>query len=75
MKNGYQPTPPNTKSIKVRFEVLDQVRITALECDGVVISIWVDTKGVSYQVRYFHSGDAKQVYFYDFELEDKKASQ
>lgn len=54
--------------MKFLFDITDKVRITQLNVDGVVKSIWITERGVQYEVRYFDEGSAKQVYFYPDEL-------
>ena len=53
-----------------KFNLGDKVKITCLEnMKGRVISIWVEDSGTKYQVRYFWECTAKEVYFYEDELE------
>jgi len=55
-------------NINVKFALQQEVRITPLEREGVVKSIWITEMGIKYEVRYFDHAEAKTVYFYDNEL-------
>ena len=57
--------------MKTEFKLFQKIKIIPLEdWDGVIIGIWIAEKGISYQVRYFNSGEAKEVYFYPDELKE-----
>jgi hypothetical protein len=51
-----------------KFALMDRVKIIELDAKGLVIAIFIDPMGMVYKVRYFHNGEAKEVYFYEFEL-------
>jgi len=53
----------------MKFNLHDKVKILALDIEGIIISIWIADKATQYQVRYFWQGEAKEVYFYEWELE------
>jgi len=52
----------------IEFDLRDRVRITELEREGTVVSIWITECGVQYQVRYFDNAEARTVYFFEDEL-------
>lgn len=56
-------------TIKVSFELGQKVIVKELERPGVVTSILAVPGSVTYQVRYFWDGEAKEVYLYDWEIE------
>ena len=56
--------------ITVDFHVEQKVKIPELGRDGVVLAIFVDGGGIQYKVRYFYDGQAREVYFYKWELQD-----
>lgn len=55
-------------NLETQFDVKQTVWIKPLGCCGVVLSIYLGDQGLQYNVRYFHNGDAKTVYFYEDEL-------
>ena len=55
--------------MEINWQIGDKVRIPVLGYFGVVRSIWIVARGIQIEVRYFHNGDAKEVYFYESELE------
>ena len=58
-----------------KYKLKDYVNIIDLETKGRVIAFYEDFHGIQYQVRYFLSGDIKNVYFFEDEIEpyrDKK---
>lgn len=52
-----------------KFKLHCMVKIIALGTEGVIVSIYIVDKAIQYQVRYFWQGEAKEVYFYEWELE------
>jgi len=52
-----------------KFNLQDKVNILELDTNGVVLSVWNTHDGIKYEVRYFWEGIAKEVYFYEWELE------
>lgn len=53
-----------------KFELFQKVKINVLEnIKGRVVSIWITAKGIKYEVRYFWGCGAKEVYFFEDELE------
>ncbi len=50
------------------IELGDNVLIRELEYSGRVVGIVISFEGIRYDIRYFHNGDAKQVYFFEDEL-------
>lgn len=60
-------------TIEYKFKIGDDVLIKGLEnWPGKVISLWSGRRGNEIQVRYFYSGKAEEVYFYEDELEEIK---
>lgn len=62
-------------NVDIDIEFGQKVLITELQCQGIVIAIYIGIDGTKIQVRYFLNGEAKEVYFYRDELEkfkDKK---
>ena len=57
-------------TIESKYKLLDVVYITALETKGVVTAISLTDSGISYRTRYFYSGKAEEVFFYDFEIQE-----
>lgn len=55
--------------IEIKFDINDKVKITPLNCKGIIQSIWITEKGIKYEVRYFDKAEAKNIYFYAEELE------
>jgi hypothetical protein len=43
--------------------------IKPLEIKGIIVGIYITTKGTEYQVRYYWNGEQKTEYFFDFEIE------
>ena len=55
------------------IELKTKVKIKPLEdLVGIIIGIWIAQKGTQYFVRYFHNGEAKEVYLYPEEVEVAK---
>lgn len=50
------------------FNIQQKVKMVELGICGTVKSIWIDSKGVSYQIRYFWNGEGKEAYFFEDEL-------
>lgn len=57
------------RNIQIAFAIRDKVRVIELDRPGVVISIHIGVDGIRYEVRYFWDGVAKEVYFFDWEIE------
>lgn len=55
-------------NITCKHDLDDKVVIKPLEKTGYILSIWIDRKGLRYQVRYLHSAEMKENYFYENEL-------
>jgi hypothetical protein len=51
-----------------KFNLQDKVKIISLDISGVVISIYIVAKAITYQVRYCWQGKFEEVYFYEWEL-------
>ena len=60
-------------NIEIKFEIGNKVGIKPLADSkpvyGVVKSVWLTTRGIQYEIRYFWNGEAKDVYFWPDELE------
>jgi hypothetical protein len=56
----------------IQFFLKQKVRIKELDRSGIINGIFIGLNGIEYRVRYFDNCDSKEVYFYDFELEDVK---
>lgn len=56
-------------SIIPAFWPRDKVLIPELGATGRVLSLYYGDQGLQYRVRYFHSGHAEEVYFFQDELE------
>ena len=52
-----------------RFEINKSGRIIELSLNGLIKSIWITPNGIQYQVRYFWNSEAKEIYFYEDELQ------
>jgi hypothetical protein len=52
----------------IKFNIDDKVKIVPLNCDGIILSIWIVRSGITYETRYFLNGELKTTYFYDHEL-------
>jgi hypothetical protein len=59
-------------TIKTKYNISDRVCIVELKINGVVKGFFIDDNSIQYQVRYFKEQEAKNTYFYDFELEPYK---
>ncbi len=55
---------------KLIFTIGVQVMIRELKLEGTVLSVWITPRGTQYEIRYFYNGDAKTVYFYEWELKE-----
>lgn len=53
----------------MKFNLKDKVKIIDLDWKGIIIAIFIGDLGVQYKVRYFYNGEAKEVYFFEDELE------
>jgi len=51
-----------------KFKLLDRVKIKELDVIGTVRQCLIVYTGIQYEVRYFHSGKAETVWFYEDEL-------
>lgn len=51
------------------FDIDSYVRIKELTQNGRVVSVYAGRRGWEFEVRYFHNGEAKLVYFFADELE------
>ena len=60
--------------IHLKYNLGDEVYIDMLGINGVVQTIWISDKCTKYEVRYFNSGAAKEVYFLESELFKKNSS-
>ena len=56
------------KDYRIKFDIGDKVGITDLKCNGVVMSILIQPKGIRYEVRYFDKLELRSEYFFGFEL-------
>ncbi len=56
---------------ELKFELWQRVKIPSLHKDleGSIMSIWITSKGIKYEVRYFWECKPQEVYFYESELE------
>lgn len=54
------------------FELDAKVKIIPLAVCGRIISIWITSKNIKYEVRYFDKAEAREVYFFPDELERVK---
>jgi hypothetical protein len=53
----------------MKFNLKDKVKIIDLDWKGIIVAIFIADLGVQYKVRYFYTGDAKEVYCFEEELE------
>ena len=57
-------------NIKTKFDINDKVRITEIEKTfGRVVSIWITSTGIQYEVKYYIEGKVQKEYFFEDELE------
>lgn len=56
----------------MKFNIKDKVSIKQLDWDGIILAIFIGETGIQYKVRYFYNGDAKEIYFYEEELQLKE---
>lgn len=56
-------------NVNLAFSIRDKVNVKELARPGVVISIHLTFDGPKFEVRYFWDGVAKEVYFYEWEIE------
>lgn len=59
----------DSKILALDFVVTEKVKIKELNRNGIVIALFHDGSEVTYKVRYFDDAEAKEVYFYEWELE------
>ena len=52
-----------------KFKLMDKVLIKELGASGTIRQCLIVYSGIQYEVRYFHSGKAETVWFYEDELE------
>jgi hypothetical protein len=52
----------------IQFDIGEKVNIGELERDGRIVAIYITTRGVTYEIRYFDNAEVKSVYFYADEL-------
>lgn len=57
-------------TIEFKYRIAQQIKIKELKIIGIVLALFVADTGIQYSVRYFWNGEAKTVYFFDFELEE-----
>ena len=55
--------------IKLQYGIGVRVRVKELDRRGVVIAVLLDRYGTRYDVRYFDKAEAREVYFFEDELE------
>lgn len=55
------------------FVVMQRVGIRELKMDGIILALFLNEAGWQYNVRYFWNGEAKTVYFFDWELDSRSA--
>jgi hypothetical protein len=53
----------------MKFKLKDKVKIIDLDWKGIISAIFISELGIQYKVRYFYTGDAKEVYCFEEELE------
>jgi len=53
------------------FDLAEEVKIKELNQNGRIMCFFVDSGGMQIKVRYFHNGEAKEVYFLEDELVKK----
>jgi uncharacterized protein YodC (DUF2158 family) len=58
------------KSIELKFDINERVKIKEFNIVGTVVSIWITTKNIKYEVRYFSDYKPQEVYFHEEELEE-----
>lgn len=56
---------------EIKFDLEQRVTITELQRPGVVVGISIESRGIQYEVRYFDNSEARQVYFFEWELKSK----
>lgn len=57
-------------TIETKFDINDKVRITEIEKTfGRVVSIWITSTGIQYEVKYYIEGKVQKEYFFEDELE------
>jgi len=58
-------------AIENKYALLQEVKIIPLDyLRGRIIAIFIGRNGIEYNVRYFHEGSCKEVYFYEDELKE-----
>lgn len=65
------------RTVTLDYHIEQEVTITKLlgtdgvtGISGVVLAMFIDGSGIQYKVRYFWEGEAKEVYFYPWEIEE-----
>lgn len=53
----------------MKFKLKDQVTIIELKLPGLIKRIQIEESGIIYEVRYFWNAEAKNVWFYEEEIE------
>lgn len=54
-------------TIETKFELKDKVSIIELNIVGTVMAFYYSTE-IEYKIRYFDSGDPRELFFYESEL-------
>jgi hypothetical protein len=57
---------------KIREPIGKERYVIPLDQTGRVTGVWITKNVIQYEVRYFHNGDSKSVYFYEDELRESK---
>jgi hypothetical protein len=73
-KEYSQDKHPQAQTVTIHYAVTERVKIKELDRPGVVIGVFMDGSKIQYRVRYFYQGEAKEVYFYDWEIESSGAA-
>lgn len=55
--------------IETKYDIKDKVKILELERSGYITAIYIGRGYYQYYVRYFDKCEAKDVYFYEQELQ------
>jgi hypothetical protein len=57
------------RTLKIKVDVGERVRVPALECTAVILGLYVGKHWTTYEIAYFHNGKRESCYLYEHEFE------
>lgn len=59
--------------INSKFNIKDKIFIKPLKIWGKVLSLYINSNGIEYSIRYFDNLNAKECYFLEEEIQENEA--